>query len=204
MELRDHWKGWQLVLASSSPRRRELLAQIGLNPRVCPSEIAEETREHRPQELVMELSRQKAEDVAGRCGEGTMVIGADTVVSVEGQILGKPGDVETACAMLARIQGGAHQVYTGVTVLLCLGGGRTHGVTFAEKTQVQVYGMTPEEIRAYAESGEPLDKAGGYGIQGRFAAYVKGIEGDYSNVVGLPLGRLVYEIKRLLEEREDD
>ena len=93
---------------------------------------------------------------------------------------------------------------TGVTVLLCQGEDRCHGITFAERTDVHVYPMTCGEMKEYAQCGEPLDKAGAYGIQGRFAAYIKGIEGDYANVVGLPVGRLYQEIKRLLEDREDD
>ena len=141
---------------------------------------------------------------------GTLVIGADTVVSIvkDGEsdpvILGKPGTVEKAEEMISLIQGRTHQVYTGVTVILCLGADRFAETTFAEKADVEVYEMAEDEIRAYAASGEPLDKAGAYGIQGSFAAYIKGIKGDYSNVVGLPLGRLCHEIKRLLEEREND
>ena len=109
-----------------------------------------------------------------------------------------------AYEMLEKIQGRTHQVYTGVTVLLCQGEDRCHGITFAERTDVHVYPMTCGEMKEYAQCGEPLDKAGAYGIQGRFAAYIKGIEGDYANVVGLPVGRLYQEIKRLLEDREDD
>lgn len=103
-----------------------------------------------------------------------------------------------------RFRAGPHQVYTGVTVLLCQGEDRCHGITFAERTDVHVYPMTCGEMKEYAQCGEPLDKAGAYGIQGRFAAYIKGIDGDYANVVGLPVGRLYQEIKRLLEDREDD
>ena len=189
MELKEDLKGWQVVLASASPRRKELLEQIGICPQICPS---------------------NAEDVAGCFPAGTLVIGADTVVSIvkDGEsdpvILGKPGTVEKAEEMISLIQGRTHQVYTGVTVILCLGADRFAETTFAEKADVEVYEMAEDEIRAYAASGEPLDKAGAYGIQGSFAAYIKGIKGDYSNVVGLPLGRLCHEIKRLLEEREND
>lgn len=200
----DKWKDWHVVLASASPRRKELLEQIGICPEIRPSGAEEMTKERRPDMMVMELSRQKAEDVAARCPAGTMVIGADTVVAVGGAILGKPGTPIRAYEMLESIQGRSHQVYTGVTVLLCLEGGKTHGITFAERTDVHVYPMTGEELKDYAESGEPLDKAGAYGIQGRFAAYIKGIDGDYANVVGLPLGRLCQEVKNLLEEQEDD
>ena len=187
MESTDKWMGWHVVLASASPRRRELLGQIGIEPEIRPSSMEESSEETSPEELVMELSRQKAEDVAA--GD---------------EILGKPGTPERAGQMIERLQGCSHQVYTGVTVLLCLGGGKTHGITFAERTEVHVYPMTASEINEYALCGEPLDKAGAYGIQGRFAAYIKGIDGDYSNVVGLPLGRLCQEIKGLLEDQEND
>lgn len=202
--MRDHWNGFHVVLASASPRRKELLAQLGICGDIRPSHVEEETQETKPDQIVMDLSRQKAEDVASGCSEGTMVIGADTVVAVGNEILGKPGTPMRACEMIQSLQGRSHQVYTGVTVLLCLGGGITHGVTFAERTEVHVYPMTFKEIKAYADCGESLDKAGAYGIQGKFAAYIKGIEGDYSNVVGLPLGRLCQEVKRLVEDREDD
>lgn len=204
MDMRHTWGDYHIVLASSSPRRKELLAQIGIEPEIRPSYMEEKTQEKKPELVVMELSRQKAEDIASVCGKGTMVIGADTVVAVGSEILGKPGTPMGAYEMLEKIQGRTHQVYTGVTVLLCQGEDRCHGITFAERTNVQVYPMTPEEMKEYAECGEPLDKAGAYGIQGRFATYIKGIEGDYSNVVGLPVGRLYQEIKQLLEDSEDD
>lgn len=204
MDLKKEWGGYRVVLASASPRRKELLAQIGIEPEVRPSLLEEETREKKPDCLVMELSRQKAENIARGCDAGTMVIGADTVVAVGNQILGKPGTPMMAYDMIERLQGRIHQVYTGVTVLLRQEGGRIHGITFSEKTDVHVFPMTPKEISEYAECGEPLDKAGAYGIQGRFAAYIRGIDGDYSNVVGLPLGRLNQEIKELLEDKEND
>lgn len=204
MDKRESWGGYSIVLASASPRRKELLGQIGIQPEIRPSHMEEETGEKKPDRVVMELSRQKAEDIAAGCGAGTMVIGADTVVAVGNEILGKPGTPMRAYEMIEKLQGRSHQVYTGVTVLLCQGGDKVHGITFSEKTDVHVYPMTPQEISEYAGCGEPLDKAGAYGIQGRFAAYIKGIDGDYTNVVGLPLGRLNQEIKGLLEDREDD
>ena len=200
----DNWMGFHVVLASASPRRKELLAQVGIEADIRPSHVEEESWEKKPDQIVMELSRQKAEDVAAGCCEGTMVIGADTVVALGNEVLGKPGTPMRAYEMIEMLQGRSHQVFTGVTVLLCLGRGKCHGITFAERTDVHVYPMTAEEIAAYAACGEPLDKAGAYGIQGRFAAYIQGIAGDYSNVVGLPLGRLCQEVKRLLEDREDD
>ena len=122
-------------------------------------------------------------------------------MAVKGQILGKPKDCHDAERMLGLLQGQSHQVYTGVTLILKEGSG-SRGITFAEKTEVFVYPMTQEEIRDYIRSGEPMDKAGAYGIQGRFAAYIRGIRGDYTNVVGLPVGRVWQEKKRLMEETE--
>ena len=210
MELKENLKKWKVVLASASPRRKELLAQIGIIPDIRPSEVEEEKNEKDPAKLVENLSYIKAADVDSRCEKGTLVIGADTVVSVcpRGEeppvILGKPGNKENAKAMISQIQGHVHQVYTGVTVILCQEGGAYAGSTFSEKTDVEVYDMEAAEIQAYVSTGEPLDKAGAYGIQGSFAAYIKGIRGDYTNVVGLPLGRLCHEIKKLLEEQEND
>ena len=149
----------------------------------------------------MELSLQKAEDVARHQQPGTIVIGADTVVAAEGKILGKPKSHQEAYEMIESFQGKTHQVFTGVTLIYC----GTNGTTvrsFAERTDVHVYPMTPEEIRLYAEDEEPMDKAGAYGIQGRFAAFIKGIDGDYSNVVGLPVGRVYQELKQICEQEE--
>ncbi len=193
----DHWKQWKVVLASASPRRRELLAQIGIEPEIRPSRLEEEAGEKEPENLVMELSRIKAEDIAASCEKGSLVIGADTVVALNGRIMGKPRDRQEAFQMLEALGGNTHQVYTGVTAVLCLGENQFHGVTFYEKTDVEVYPMTKEEIEGYIATGEPMDKAGAYGIQGAFAAWIKGIRGDYANVVGLPLGRLYHELNSL-------
>ena len=195
----------QIVLASASPRRQELLRQVGIAPLVMPSHVDESGIGGTPEQMVMELSRLKAEDVSvmiagGSAGdfrkeelapENTVVIGADTVVSVDGRILGKPGDEEEAADMIRLLAGRRHFVYTGVTMIFLPSGER---VTFAEGTEVEVYPMTPEQIRRYVATGEPMDKAGAYGIQGYFAAYVKGIRGDYNNVVGLPAARVCQEL----------
>lgn len=190
-----------IILASNSPRRRELLRQIGVEPEIRPSRIEEKVTAQTPEEVVMELSLQKAEDVAEGAQAGALILGADTVVAVDGRILGKPGSHEEAAEMIRLIQGRAHEVYTGVT-LICKEETGSRGRTFAEKTQVLVYPMTEEEIKAYADSDEPMDKAGAYGIQGRFAAYIEGIHGDYNNVVGLPVGRVYQEWKNLKKEDE--
>lgn len=185
-----------IVLASGSPRRRELLTQIGLSFTVIPSAKEEILRFSDPKEIVEDLSRQKAEDIAARCGAGTVVIGADTVVALDGQILGKPRDPEEAAAMLQKLQGRSHEVFTGVTLLIKGGEGEAdETAAFSEKTEVHIYPMSEEEIRRYVATGDPLDKAGAYGIQGAFAAYVEGITGSFYNVMGLPVGRVYQELK---------
>lgn len=190
----------RLILASASPRRSQLMRQIGLKPEIMPSMAEEDVEAGEPEQMVKELSRRKAEEVAARYSEDTLVIGADTVVAVGGKILGKPASHKEAAEMVMLLQGQVHQVYTGVTVVA--GGTKKVLAGFAECTEVSVYPMDEEEILRYTESGEPMDKAGAYGIQGKFAAYIKEIHGDYNNVVGLPVGRLYQELKTLgfLEE----
>ncbi len=208
----------QLVLASASPRRRELLSQIGLEFTVMPSTKEENAKTTEAGALVQELSRQKAVDIweqlSGGQGQNPdadqeqiaeetqepnlngkrqpelLVIGADTVVCCEGKILGKPHSREAAAEMLTALQGRSHEVYTGVTLY-----SQSETVTFFECTQVEFYPMTEVEISEYIDSKEPMDKAGAYGIQGLGARFVKGIRGDYNNVVGLPVGRLYQELK---------
>ena len=188
-----------IVLASGSPRRKELLAKTGLKFSVVVSGGEEKAETSDPAETVEKLSLDKASAVADLLQaekEPQLIIGADTVVACDGEILGKPLDREDAFRMLWKLQGQTHQVYTGVTLLLK----KKHtwqAHTFSEKTDVQFYPVSREELLAYIETGEPMDKAGSYGIQGGFGIYVKGICGDYNNVVGLPVGRLVYELKKL-------
>lgn len=188
-----------IVLASGSPRRKELLAKTGLKLSVVVSGGEEKAETSDPAETVEKLSLDKASAVADLLQaekEPQLIIGADTVVACDGEILGKPSDREDAFRMLWKLQGQTHQVYTGVTLLLK----KKHtwqAHTFSEKTDVQFYPVSREELLAYIETGEPMDKAGSYGIQGGFGIYVKGICGDYNNVVGLPVGRLVYELKKL-------
>ena len=239
----------RLVLASASPRRRELLSQIGLEFTVMPSTKEENAKATEAGALVQELSRQKAVDIWEQLSGGQqnpdanqeqlsgadqeqisdanqgqnpdanqgqisdanqkqisgemrepnlngkrqpelLVIGADTVVCCEGKILGKPHSREAAAEMLTALQGRSHEVYTGVTLY-----SQSEAVTFFECTQVEFYPMTKAEISDYIDSKEPMDKAGAYGIQGLGARFVKGIRGDYNNVVGLPVGRLYQELK---------
>ena len=199
----------KIILASASPRRRELLAQIGMDFEVRASYAEEKTEAKDTEELVKELSALKALDIWEKLSEEEkktgLVIGADTVVSVCGAVMGKPKDREDAAGMLSLLQGRTHQVYTGVTFVyldekgdMDIGRKAERRVnSFFEKTDVLVFPMSEEEIARYVATGDPMDKAGAYGIQGIFAAYIKGIAGDYNNVVGLPVGRLYQELKKI-------
>lgn len=186
----------KIILASASPRRQKLLTQIGMEFKVIPSGMEEVPQSRQPEDVVMELSKGKAEDVFESLPkeekEITLVIGADTIVAYKGRIIGKPDSRENAQEILSCLQGGIHQVYTGVT-LIWQGGEK---ISFYEKTDVEMYPMSMEEIKRYVDTGEPVDKAGAYGIQGKGAAYIKEIRGDYNNVVGLPVGRLYQEMKK--------
>ncbi len=190
----------KIYLASASPRRKELLKQVGLSFKTMPSLVEEKITKTQPGEVVEELSYQKAVEVCGRLAAGGeedfVVIGADTVVSCWGEILGKPKDKEDAVRMLTKLQGGSHQVYTGVTLAWKQKDMPAMSATFNECTDVTMYTMTGQEIRQYVDSKEPMDKAGAYAIQGLCAAYIQGICGDYNNVVGLPVGRVCQELKR--------
>ena len=176
-----------IILASQSPRRRELLAQMGLTDFIIRPAQGEEILDPSltPHRLVEELSRQKAAEVAATADPEDVIIAADTVVAVGDQVLGKPHSPQEAEAMLTALSGRTHTVYTGITV--CRG---DRSVTQHEATPVHFRTLTPEEISAYVSTGEPMDKAGSYGIQGLGGLLVEGIEGDYFNVVGLPICRL--------------
>lgn len=187
------------ILASASPRRKEILEQIGLKFEIIPARGEEVMRFTRPEEIVMDLSRQKAEEIAGQRGKEPvpeLIIGADTVVAKDGIILGKPKDEEDAYRMLSMLQGTGHKVYTGVTFILRKeSGAQMH--SFFEETDVFMYPMSEEECRLYISTKEPFDKAGGYGIQGRCAVFIEKIHGDYQNVVGLPAAGIYQELKKL-------
>lgn len=193
---------YKFVLASQSPRRRQLLAALGISFSVMPARGKENVTGERPAEVVEELSRQKAEEVALRLlgedpsgRENIVVIGADTVVAIDHKILGKPADQAQAGDMIREIQGRIHQVYTGVTVIRIREGELEEMNIFHECTDVDVYPMTEEEIENYIRTPEPYDKAGAYGIQGIFGRFIRGIRGDYNNVVGLPAARLYHELR---------
>ena len=189
----------RVILASASPRRKELLEQIGIAYETMPSGADENTEKQQPEDVVLELSLRKASDIHVRLEEkgedGYTVIGADTVVSFQGEVMGKPKDEEDSRRMLGMLQGNTHQVYTGVALCIKKRGKPVRFRTFYEKTDVSMYPMSEEEIRDYVATGEPMDKAGAYAVQGGCAAYIQGICGDYNNVVGLPVGRLWQELK---------
>ncbi|MCC8105488.1 MAG: Maf family protein [Clostridiales bacterium] len=212
----------RVILASGSPRRRELLAQTGINFEVIPGEVDEDavvqalrstesgTENHGvetgagnkdeayPAQVVKALSSSKAEAVAAQIPEG-IVIGSDTIVW-DNEILGKPKDRADAYRMLRRLQGREHSVYTGVTVLVKNAQNpedvkNTKKHVFFCETKVEVYPMTEKETEEYLDTGEAMDKAGAYGIQGKFGLWIKRIDGDYNSVVGLPLSALWQVLK---------
>lgn len=185
----------EIILASASPRRRELLEQIGISFHIRVSQKEERYTSIEPRAIVEELALMKAENVASELDRtGKAVIGADTIVVLDGRILGKPKDDQDAFDMLSALQGRTHEVYTGVAVLICENE-KKKTVIHSECTKVQVSAMTEEEIRGYIATGECMDKAGGYGIQGLFAAYIEGICGDYYNVVGIPVSYIYHVLK---------
>lgn len=183
----------ELILASQSPRRKELLKRMGIENfrTVSPNIDESQAGDLPPAGLVQALSAQKALAVQEREGPGGLILAADTVVSLDGAVLGKPAGPLEAYKMLAMLSGVRHQVYTGLTVLC---GGEQ--VTEYEETDVCFRELEPEEIEAYIATGEPLDKAGAYGIQGYGALLIEGISGDYYNVVGLPICRLGRILRR--------
>ena len=188
----------KIVLASASPRRRELLKQGGIKDFSVITADADETIAPGtpPHTAVMQLSAKKALAVRDKCGEFDLIIGADTVVALDGEILGKPADEDDAKRMLHALSGREHKVYTGVTVRR----GDLEMTDF-EETSVFFRELTDREIDNYVASGEPLDKAGAYGVQGGACTFVRRIEGDYYNVVGLPLARL-WEMLRIFGAAE--
>ena len=176
-----------IVLASRSPRRRQLLERMGLRDFRIVCSDADETASPglTPPALVEALSARKAAAVQHAAAAGDLIIAADTVVALDGRVLGKPADGPDAFAMLSALSGRRHQVYTGLTVVC-----GAQRLTEHEVTAVTFRSLSSAEICAYIATGEPMDKAGAYGIQGRGALFVEGIEGDYYNVMGLPVCRL--------------
>lgn len=192
----------KVILGSASPRRKELLAQIGVEFEIKTSSAEEFYTSTVPEEIVKELALQKAENVVSELQNETgdlkdmIVIGADTIVALDHEILGKPKDEEDAFRMISELQGRAHQVFTGTALLIFDENGEKTIVNHAVETKVYVNPMNNDEINRYIDSKEPMDKAGAYGIQGGFAAFIDKIEGDYYNVVGLPVSYLYKELKK--------
>ena len=188
-----------IILASESPRRADLLKQIGLEFEVSPSEIEEPQITASPAIAVQELAILKARTVAAKFDAG-IVIGADTVVVIDGQPIGKPENDAHAVQILRRLSGNQHEVITGVALIDIK---RKNEVVWAEQTAVYFRTLHESEIVAYVRSGEPSDKAGAYGIQGRAGAFVERIEGCYFNVVGLPLASLTVQLRKQFESHSD-
>ena len=186
----------RVILASGSPRRKELLTQMGVKFFCMPSQKEEKLLFFSPAEAVKQLAVQKAEDILQRTEGEVLVIGADTVVVYEGQILGKPKSDADAARMLEMLQGKRHLVYTGAA-LLCRRGGQRIERILEDHTAVQMYAMTEQEIASYIATREPMDKAGAYAIQGKGAVYIQGIEGEYHTVVGFPVARVYQELKEM-------
>ena len=180
----------KLILASGSPRRKEILEKAGFDFEIRVSDVDEGIEFGTPADLVEKLSLIKAEDVAKFIKaekKSGLVIGADTVVALDGLVYGKPKDKEEAFEMLKSLRGRAHSVFTGVSLVDAISGRR---MTFHEETKVFFKNPSDDELKAYIEGGEPMDKAGAYAIQGEGAFLIERIEGDYLNVVGLPLDKL--------------
>ena len=228
----------RVILASGSPRRKELLEMMGLDFEIISGNQDEKYTSIQPKEIVKELALMKAEYVAKKVVEefkdDFLVIGADTIVVLDNQIIEKPGDEAEAFGMLAKLKNRSHDVYTGVALLdysfeqckaknkqkteksrkekpgeekevkeelkeECQGiSFKRKVINFATQTKVHIGDISDDEIKAYINTGEPFDKAGGYGIQGRFAVFVKGIEGEYYNVMGLPVSALYKKLNELI------
>lgn len=189
----------KIILASASPRRRELMEQAGYEFEIQVSHKEETYTSTAPDEIVKELALLKAKDIAEQNeARNLIVIGADTVVAHKGMILGKPKSKEDAYRMIQGFQGDKHQVYTGVAILSYDENGKETVINHAVKTDVYVNPMTNDEIWKYIETDHVMDKAGSYGIQSGFAIYIEKIEGDYFNVVGLPISYIYEEMKKIL------
>ena len=190
----------KIILASASPRRKELMTMAGLTFDVIVSDCEENISYESPEDMVKKLSLLKAKDVADKIRqtetEPHLVIGSDTIVFFQNQILGKPKNEEDAFNMLKAMSGNIHTVYTGVTIIDTA---NNQTDTFYDETRVEFYDVTDEEIRNYIATGDPLDKAGSYGVQGRGCFLVKRIEGDYFTVVGLPIAHLLKELAKMDE-----
>lgn len=188
---------YQLILASASPRRKEILNQVGAKFITIVSHIEEHMTQENPQKIVQTLSYEKAAEVAKRVDvSNAVILGADTIVVLENKILGKPSSMSEAEQMLEMLSGKVHEVDTGVCILILEQGKIKEEISFVDQTKVEFYPLTKEEILSYIATGESMDKAGAYALQGRSAPYIARIEGDYYNVVGLPIAKIYQKLKR--------
>lgn len=191
---------YQIILASNSPRRREIMEIMGIKFTAMAAEVEEKVEETVPSEMVQALAKLKAKSSL-QCFENklneyeeTIIIGADTLVFYKNQALGKPKDEKDARRMLEMLSNEEHEVYTGVHLILRKQQRVEEEISFAVSTKVQVNPLTIEEIRDYIATGEPMDKAGAYAIQGKFGIHIKEIKGDYYNIVGFPIAKIYQEL----------
>ncbi len=183
------------ILASASPRRKEIISMLGIRYTVDSSDIEEHTDQTEPAEIVKDLARQKASAVANRHrNEQCFILGSDTVVSIDGMILGKPKNREEAVSMLRRLSGRTNTVYTGVCILI-QNGNRTESVVFCDSAEVSFMTMSDREIEWYVDELQPYDKAGAYAVQGPGARFISEVRGDFYTVMGLPVNELYKKLK---------
>lgn len=188
----------RIILASGSPRRRELLAKLNIDFEIITSDADETIDSDNPETIVETLSERKARAVFDTItDDNVLVIGADTIVYYDGEVLGKPEDEEDARGMLSMLSDRTHQVYTGVSIISRIKGEEKVKI-FSDRTDVTFYEIDKFDLADYIKTGSPMDKAGAYGIQDDFAKHVKKIDGDYNNVVGLPLSKLYQELKTII------
>lgn len=186
---------YQVILASASPRRKEIMEIMDIAYKVVTEEVEEVTKEYIPGEMVQALAKLKTCAVAKKiekCHEykETIIIGADTMVFYKEHALGKPRSKGDAFRMLQMLSDDVHEVFTGVSIIIKNPDGSVEEISFAVETQVHVNPLTEQQIQAYIETGEPMDKAGAYAIQGQFGIFIKEIKGDYYNVVGFPIAKI--------------
>lgn len=187
---------YKVILASGSPRRKEIMDIMGIKYEVISSDVKEEVHETEPAAMVKALAILKSNAVADiiykekQKDQEYIIIGADTMVFYEENALGKPKDVEDAVRMISMLSGNTHEVYTGVGIVILHYDGTREELSTAVSTKVSVQDMTMAQIREYVATGEPMDKAGAYAIQGQFGIYIKEIQGDYYNVVGFPIAKI--------------
>lgn len=187
---------YNVILASGSPRRKEIMDNLGIKYTAVPSSKEEHMSDDiEPSELVRQLSAMKASDILEEAEPGSVVIGADTVVAIDGHVLGKPKDGPDAYEMLKILSGRQHHVFTGICIIIKQLDGKIRKKSFYSDTLVNVYEMSDNEINTYIATGEPMDKAGAYAIQGLFAPYIQSIEGDYYNIVGFPIASIYHELR---------